>query len=67
MIMDMQALRTRGCRTVQVRLEDDLYEWLRTKSFVERRSMNALVLEALARARAGEIHQETWQGRRLSR
>jgi hypothetical protein len=64
--MDMQALGTRGPRTVQIRLDDDLYEWLRTKSFVERRSMNALVLEALARARAGEMPQDLWQDRRLS-
>ena len=64
--MDMQALGARGPRTVQVRLDDDLYEWLRTKSFVERRSMNALVLEALVRARAGEMPQELWKDRRLS-
>lgn len=66
-MMEMRAPRARGCRTVQVRLDDDLYEWLRTKSFVERRSMNALVLEALVRTRATDTPQESWQDRRLSR
>jgi hypothetical protein len=32
---------------LQVRLSTDLYEWLRTTAFYERRSMNALVNEAL--------------------
>ncbi len=30
-----------------LRLPEELYEWLRTQAFVERRSMNALGIEAL--------------------
>lgn len=41
-----------GQRILQVRLSNDLYEWLRTKAFYQRRSMNAIVNEVLARARA---------------
>jgi hypothetical protein len=37
---------------LQVRLSTDLYEWLRTTAFHERRSMNALVNEAIERLRA---------------
>jgi predicted HicB family RNase H-like nuclease len=36
---------------LQVRLANDLYEWLRTTAFHERRSMNALVNEALEQLR----------------
>ncbi|MDB5077243.1 MAG: hypothetical protein JWO42_3422 [Chloroflexi bacterium] len=36
---------------LQVRLSSDLYEWLRTTAFYERRSMNALVNEALEQLR----------------
>jgi predicted HicB family RNase H-like nuclease len=36
---------------LQVRLASDLYEWLRTTAFHERRSMNALVNEALEQLR----------------
>jgi hypothetical protein len=36
---------------LQVRLSTDLYEWLRTTAFYERRSMNALVNEALEQLR----------------
>ncbi len=37
---------------LQVRLSTDLYEWLRTTAFYERRSMNALVNEALEHLRS---------------
>jgi hypothetical protein len=37
---------------LQVRLSSDLYEWLRTTAFYERRSMNALVNEALEHLRS---------------
>jgi hypothetical protein len=37
---------------LQVRLSSDLYEWLRTTAFHERRSMNALVNEALEQLRS---------------
>jgi hypothetical protein len=37
---------------LQVRLSSDLYEWLRTTAFYERRSMNALVNEALEQLRS---------------
>ena len=40
-----------GQRILQVRLSNDLYEWLRTKAFYQRRSMNAIVNEVLAEAR----------------
>ena len=53
----------RACRTMQVRLDGDLYEWLRTKSFVERRSMNMLIVEALARTRASDAPHELWRDR----
>jgi hypothetical protein len=36
---------------LQVRLTSDLYEWLRTTAFYERRSMNALVNQALEQLR----------------
>jgi len=51
----------RACRTMQVRLDSDLYEWLRTKSFFERRSMNMLIVEALARTRASDAPHELWR------
>lgn len=38
-----------GQRILQVRLSAELYEWLRTSAFYERRSMNAIVNEALER------------------
>jgi hypothetical protein len=57
----------RACRTMQVRLDGDLYEWLRTKSFVERRSMNMLIVEALARTRASDAPREFWRDRYLER
>jgi predicted HicB family RNase H-like nuclease len=40
-----------GQRILQVRLSADLYEWLRTSAFYQRRSMNALVNEALEQLR----------------
>lgn len=40
-----------------VRVEDDLYEWLRTTAFYARVSINALLIVALLRFR--EAHQET--------
>jgi hypothetical protein len=51
----------RACRTMQVRLDGDLYEWLRTKSFVERRTMNMLIVEALARTRASDAPHALWR------
>lgn len=51
----------RAVRSIQVRLDDDLYEWLRAKSFFERRSMNALILEALANKRRNEAPYERWR------
>ena len=56
-----------ACRTMQVRLDGDLYEWLRAKSFFERRSMNMLIVEALARNRAVEAPHEFWHDRYLGR
>ena len=53
----------RAWRIMQVRLDGDLYEWLRTKSFVERRSMNMLIVEALARTRASDAPHELWRDR----
>ena len=53
----------RACRTMQVRLDGDLYEWLRTKSFVERRTMNMLIVEALARTRASDTPHGLWHDR----
>jgi hypothetical protein len=50
----------RACRTMQVRLDGDLYAWLRTKSVVERRSMNMLIVEALARTRASDTPHALW-------
>ena len=40
-----------GQRILQVRLSADLYEWLRSSAFYQRRSMNALVNEALEQLR----------------
>jgi hypothetical protein len=40
-----------GQRILQVRLSTELYEWLRTTAFYQRRSMNALVNEALEQFR----------------
>ena len=57
----------RACRTMQVRLDGDLYEWLRTKSFVERRSMNMLIVEALVRTRARDAPPALWRDRYLER
>jgi hypothetical protein len=57
----------RACRTMQVRLDGDLYEWLRTKSVFERRSMNMLIVEALAHKRASDAPHEFWHGRYLGR
>ena len=57
----------RTCRTMQVRLDADLYGWLRAKSFFERRSMNMLIVEALARNRAVEAPHEFWHDRYLGR
>jgi hypothetical protein len=42
---------------LQVRLSTDLYEWLRTTAFYERRSMNALVNEALEQLRNQSQHR----------
>jgi hypothetical protein len=53
--------RRRDWKALQVRLDHDLYEWLRAKSFFERRSMNVLVLDALMRTRAGEAPHEAWR------
>jgi hypothetical protein len=36
-----------GVRSVMLRLPEELYEWLRTEAFMQRRSMNALGIEAL--------------------
>jgi predicted HicB family RNase H-like nuclease len=58
---------SRTARTMQVRLDGDLYEWLRAKSFFERRSMNTLIIEALARKRAIEAPHEFWHDRYLGR
>lgn len=55
----------RTVRTLQVRLNADLYEWLRAKSFFERRSMNALILEALAGKRSVEAPHERWRDRHI--
>jgi hypothetical protein len=38
-------------RFIQARLPNDLYEWLRTRGFLMRRSMNSIVLEAIAEYR----------------
>ncbi len=42
---------------LQVRLSSDLYEWLRTTAFYERRSMNALVNEALEDLRSRSVER----------
>jgi hypothetical protein len=52
---------------MQVRLDGDLYEWLRTKSVVERRSMNMLIVEALARTRASDAPHAWWHDCYLER
>ena len=59
--------RQRDWKALQIRLDDDLYEWLRAKSFFERRSMNTLVLEALVRTRASEAPRERWRDRYAGR
>ncbi len=41
---------------LQVRLSPELYEWLRTTAFHQRRSMNALVNEALEQLRSQAKH-----------
>lgn len=41
-----------GQRILQVRLSADLYEWLRTCAFYQRRSMNAMVNQALEQYRS---------------
>jgi hypothetical protein len=48
---------------MQVRLDGDLYEWLRAKSFFERRSMNMLITEALVRTRTIEAPHKVWRDR----
>ena len=53
----------RTCRIMQVRLDGDLYEWLRAKSFFERRSMNMLITEALVRTRTIEAPHKVWRDR----
>jgi hypothetical protein len=55
----------RTVRSLQVRLNADLYEWLRAKSFFERRSMNALILEALVGKRSVEAPHEGWRDRHI--
>jgi len=40
-----------GEHNLQVRLPADLYEWLRTQAFHQRRSMRALITEALEQYR----------------
>jgi hypothetical protein len=52
---------------MQVRLDGELYEWLRTKSFVERRTMNMLIVEALARTRASDAPHALWRDCYLER
>jgi len=42
--------------TYNVRIDDDLHEWLRTTAFYARTSINALVVAALTRAHA--VHPE---------
>ena len=59
--------RERDWKALQVRLDDGLYEWLRAKSFFERRSMNTLVLEALTRTRTSEEPHELWRNQYLGR
>jgi len=59
--------RERDWKALQVRLDDDLYEWLRAKSFFERRSMNTLIIEALARTRTSEEPHESWRSQYLGR
>lgn len=49
--LDQPPTAIEGQRILQVRLAADLYEWLRTSAFFERRSMNALVNEALEQYR----------------
>ncbi len=39
-------------RFIQCRLPADLYEWMRLRGFLARRSMNSIVLEAVAAYRA---------------
>jgi hypothetical protein len=39
-------------RSVMLRLPEEIYEWLRTEAFLQRRSMNALGIEALLLLRA---------------
>lgn len=57
----------RGYKALQVRLEDDLYEWLRAKSFFERRSMNVLVVEALSQKKSTERPHESWHAHYLAK
>ncbi len=40
--------------TYNIRLDDDLYNWLRTTAFHARTSINALIIAALTRAHANE-------------
>jgi predicted HicB family RNase H-like nuclease len=50
-VLDNPPTAIEGQRILQVRLSADLYEWLRTTAFYQRRSMNALVNEALEQYR----------------
>lgn len=63
--MELQVRRRgeRAVRTIQVRLDDDLYEWLRAKSFYDRRSINALIPEALAGERSVNAPYDGWRDR----
>ncbi len=55
-------------RFIQCRLPADLYEWMRLRGFLARRSMNSIVLEAVATYRAdldasgGAPEQTTFDG-----
>jgi hypothetical protein len=48
-------------RLIQLRTPEPIYEWLRSKSFYERRSMNELVNEALERFAQQEAPTEGWR------
>ena len=52
-------------RFIQCRLPADLYEWMRLRGFLARRSMNSIVLEAVAAYRdatGGAPGQATFDG-----
>lgn len=59
--MDGHADNDKLFRLVQVRVSDSRYEWLRAKAFYERKSMNALINEAIALYADQQASQETWR------